>query len=354
MAFHDNRWTVDLRLLFSCVPVFVGRDRITRKPYMALLEIRNLTVTIDTDGRSMPVVENLSLSIQAGEILALVGESGSGKTVSALSIARLLPSPPVRYPSGQIMLDGRDVLLLRDGALRQVRGKLVSYVFQEPAASLNPVLRVGAQIRESLRLHRPDAATRTEVVRLLNMVGIPEPEQRRHDYAHQLSGGMQQRVMMAMAIASHPKLLVADEPTTALDVTVQAQILDLLRQLCESIGTSILLITHNLGIVGEVADRIAVIYAGQVVETGPARNVLRRPYHPYTRALLNAVPKPGADLDRLTAIPGTVPHPNHVPSGCRFHPRCQFAQHDCTQGRVPLLEAGPDRQVRCPYFQRLP
>lgn len=314
-----------------------------------LLEIKNLALDFHTDAGVVRAVDGFSLSIAAGETVCLVGESGSGKSVTALSIARLVPTPPARYAAGEILLDGRDVLQMPAAELRHIRGGKVSYIFQEPGASLNPVLRVGQQIIEVLRLHRPAAATDAEVVRLLKLVGIPAPEQRARDYPHQLSGGMQQRVMIAMAIAAEPKLLIADEPTTALDVTIQAQILDLLRDLKQRLGMSILLITHNLGIVGDLADRVAVMYAGQIVEQAPARELLRRPLHPYTQALMNSVPKLGENAARLTAIPGTVPHLGEFPSGCRFHPRCAKVQPDCPTTAPELLEMEPGRQVRCPY-----
>jgi len=311
---------------------------------MALLEIRNLQLEFGA-GRA---VDGVSLSLDAGKALCLVGESGSGKSVTALSIARLLPSPPVRYAGGEILLEGRDVLKMSLRELRGIRGGMVSYVFQEPGASLNPVFRVGRQIKESLKYHRPDAATDVEVIRLLKLVGIPAPEARLRNYPHELSGGMQQRVMIAMALASHPKLLVADEPTTALDVTIQAQIIELLGDLRQRLGMSILLITHNLGIVGDLADDVAVMYAGQIVETGPVEDVLRHPLHPYTKALINSVPKLGAAAERLTAIPGAVPMLGAFPSGCRFHPRCSEARAECA-AKAPALELRGRREVRCPF-----
>ncbi len=273
-----------------------------------LLEIRSLQLDFVSDGQALRAVDDVSLAIDSGETLCLVGESGCGKSVTALSIARLVPTPPARYPGGQILLNGQDVLRMSKAQLREIRGGVVSYVFQEPAASLNPVFRVGNQIKESLRLHRPEAATDDEVIRLLKLVGIPAPKSRRRDYPHQLSGGMQQRVVIAMALASWPKLLVADEPTTALDVTIQAQILELLRDLKRQLGMSMLLITHNLGIVGDIADRVAVMYAGQIVELAPATELLARPLHPYTQALMNSVPKLGGNASRLTVIPGQVPN----------------------------------------------
>ena len=232
---------------------------------------------------------------------------------------------------------------------------MVSYIFQDPSASLNPVFRVGNQIKESLKLHRPDKATDEEVIRLLKLVGIPAPESRIKDYPHQMSGGMQQRVMIAMALASEPKLLVADEPTTALDVTIQAQILDLLLDLKQRLGMSILLITHNLGIVGDIADRVAVMYAGQVVEMSPAQDLLKRPLHPYTKALMNSVPKLSGGEQRLKTIAGNVPTLGNFPSGCRFYPRCPSAQThpECAAAVPPLVEVEPQRWVRCLYPKEL-
>jgi peptide/nickel transport system ATP-binding protein len=264
-----------------------------------------------------------------------------------------VPSPPARYVGGQILLNGRDVLQMPKEELRGIRGGVVSYVFQDPGASLNPVFRIGNQIKESLKLHRPEKATDAEVVRLLKLVGISAPESRIKDYPHQMSGGMQQRVMIAMALASEPKLLVADEPTTALDVTIQAQILELLLDLKQRLGMSILLITHNLGIVGDMADRVAVMYAGQVVEMSPARELLKRPLHPYTKALMNSVPKLSANLQRLLAIPGNVPTLGNFPSGCRFYPRCPSAHPECATTMPQLTEVEPNRWVRCLYAKEL-
>ena len=316
---------------------------------MPLLEIRNLAIEFRDGNSHFRAVDDVSLTLDAGKTLCLVGESGSGKSLTALSIARLVPAPPARYAGGSILLNGRDVLAMSARELREIRGGVVSYVFQEPAASLNPVFRVGAQIMEMLKLHRPAAATDAEVARLLKLVGIPAPESRARDYPHQLSGGMQQRVMIAMALASEPKLLVADEPTTALDVTIQAQILELLRELQQRLGMAILLITHNLGIVGDMADRVAVMYAGQIVEEAPAAELLRRPLHPYTRALLRSVPKLGADAQRLTAIPGTVPRAGDVLTGCRFAPRCAMAKAECVANSQALFELVAARRVRCPF-----
>jgi oligopeptide/dipeptide ABC transporter ATP-binding protein len=315
-----------------------------------LLEIRNLKLEFGSREKPLRAVDDVSFSIRPGETVCVVGESGCGKSVTALSIARLVPSPPARYVGGQILLQGRDVLQMSSEELRQIRGGMVSYIFQEPGSSLNPVFRIGNQILEALKLHRPEVAAEAEVIRLLRLVGIPAAESRVRDYPHQLSGGMQQRVMIAMALASHPALLIADEPTTALDVTIQAQIIELLRNLKEQLGMSMLLITHNLGIVGDIADRVAVMYAGQIVELAPAAELLARPLHPYTQALLNSVPKLGANLQRLTAIPGSVPNLGAFPPGCRFHPRCPKARRDCPERPPELVEVQPKHWVRCFYW----
>lgn len=317
---------------------------------MPLLEIQNLQIDFGRSPKALRAVDGVSLSLDAGETLGLVGESGSGKSVTALSIARLLPSPPASYAGGRILLEGRDVLQMNSGELRSIRGGFVSYVFQEPAASLNPVFRIGHQIKEALKLHRPSAATDAEVVRLLKLVGIPAPEARIKSYPHEMSGGMQQRAMIAMALAPQPKLLVADEPTTALDVTIQAQIIELLERLRRHLGMAILLITHNLGIVGDIADRVAVMYAGQIVESAPARELLKRPLHPYARALMNSVPGMDTDTARLTAIQGAVPQLGAFPTGCRFHPRCPHVRPECSGKSPELKEVEPGRWVRCPFW----
>lgn len=320
---------------------------------MALLEINNLKLEFGTGENAVRVVDGVSFSIDAGETVCVVGESGCGKSVTALSIARLIPTPPANYVGGEILLKGRDVLKMSKKELREIRGGVVSYVFQEPSASLNPVFRVGRQIKESLRLHRPDAATDEEVIRLLQLVGIPAPESRLHNYPFEMSGGMQQRVMIAMALASHPQLLIADEPTTALDVTIQAQILDLLKDLKQRLKMSILLITHNLGIVGDIADKVVVMYAGQVVEMAPARELLQRPLHPYTRALMNSIPKLKGGPERLQAIAGNVPPPGDYPAGCRFFPRCPSAHPECEATLPALREVEPGRWVRSLYAGEL-
>ena len=318
---------------------------------MNLLEIKNLKLDFGAGAEALRAVDGVSLTIGASETVFLVGESGCGKTVTALSIARLVPTPPANYVGGEILLNGRDVLKMSNGELRSIRGGVVSYVFQEPGASLNPVFRIGNQIKESLKLHKPEKATKEEVIRLLKLVGIPAPESRIKSYPFEMSGGMQQRVMIAIALASEPKLLVADEPTTALDVTIQAQILELLHELKQRLGMAILLITHNLGIVGDMADRVAVMYAGQVVELAPARELLRHPLHPYTKALMNAVPKLAGGAERLSAIPGNVPRIGHFPPGCRFAPRCPIVKPECSDKIPELVEVEPGRFVRCPFWK---
>src|SRR5471030_2952312 len=318
---------------------------------MPLLEIKNLKLAFGAGAELLHAVDSVSFTLNEGETVCLVGESGCGKSVTALSIARLVPTPPAKYLVGEILLNGRDVLKMDNRELRSIRGGVVSYVFQEPSASLNPVFRIGNQIKESLKLHKPEKANDAEVIRLLKLVGIPAPESRIKNYPFEMSGGMQQRVMIAMALASEPKLLIADEPTTALDVTIQAQILDLLRDLKQRLGMAILLITHNLGIVGDMADRVAVMYAGQIVELAPAKELLRRPLHPYTKALMNSVPKLRGDADRLSAIPGNVPRIGNFPPGCRFAPRCPIAKPECSEKIPELLEVEPGRFVRCPFWK---
>jgi peptide/nickel transport system ATP-binding protein/oligopeptide transport system ATP-binding protein len=343
LSFHDaNDGGVVGNTRGACAPHF---------HLMQLLEIKNLKMDFGLGADALRAVDGVSLTIGTGETVCLVGESGCGKTVTALSIAQLVPAPPANYVNGEILLNGRDVLKMSNSELRSIRGGVVSYVFQEPGASLNPVFRIGNQIKESLKLHKPDKATNEEVIRLLKLVGIPAPESRIKNYPFEMSGGMQQRVMIAMALASEPKLLVADEPTTALDVTIQAQILELLHDLKQRLGMAILLITHNLGIVGDMADRVAVMYAGQIVELSPAKELLRRPLHPYTKALINSVPKLAGGASRLSAIPGSVPRIGNFPPGCRFAPRCPIAKPECSKAIPELVEVEAGRFVRCPFWK---
>ena len=318
-----------------------------------LLAVEDLRVVFDTEEGVIPAVDGVSFSIDHGETLALVGESGCGKSVTALSIARLVPEPPGRVAGGRILLAGQNILDLTPRQLQAIRGAKVAYVFQEPAAALNPVFRIGVQIGEAVQLHRRlrGGAVREEVLRLLQLVGIPAPAERIDDYPHQLSGGMQQRVVIAMALASQPSLLVADEPTTALDVTIQAQILELLQELQQRLGMAVLLISHNLGVVSDVADRLAVMYAGRIVEEGPVARILDAPAHPYTRGLLDSIPRLGQEADRLPAIGGTVPDPLALPAGCKFEPRCPIARADCRAAEPGLEPIGDERRVRCPYWK---
>ena len=314
-----------------------------------LLEISNLTLRLTTQRGWIQPLSNVNLAMDEGEILAVVGESGCGKSLTAMSVTRLIPSPPARYESGEILLQGRDILKMSPAELRKIRGGTVSYVFQEPTVCLNPVMRVGKQIEEMIQLHRPEVDSHDETLRFMKWVGIADPEMRIRCYPHEFSGGMQQRIMIAMALSSQPKLLVADEPTTALDVTIQAQILDLLRDTQQRLKMAILLITHNLAMISTFANRVVVMYAGQVVESAPATKILSAPLHPYTRALIESVPTLGRGTQRLLSIPGQVPNLDAMPSGCRFHPRCPIAKSECSQLEPLWAEAVPNHWVRCPY-----
>ena len=324
---------------------------------MKILEVKDLSIGfISGKNKVTQTVNDVSFQLNRGEILALVGESGCGKSISCMSLAKLLPSPPA-VVSGTIDLTKRDgsvvdVLKLSGKELRKIRGGEIAYIFQEPSVSLNPVFRIGDQIGEVLELHRPSIENREEeIISLLKKVGIPAPETRIKCYPHELSGGMQQRVMIAMALASNPSILIADEPTTALDVTIQAQILDLLKQLRDEQGMSIILVTHNLGIVAEMADRVCVMYAGRIAEIAPVRDLLDHPQHPYTKALLKAVPVLGGDKGRLSTISGTVPMPADFPAGCRFCDRCELFKTNgtaCCQDKVPpLRELTPGHFCAC-------
>ena len=323
---------------------------------MPLLEVKNLNISFLSDGKLLPAVSDVSFTVEPGEILALVGESGCGKSITCMSLAKLLPEAArilggeakLKTPSGEVV----DVMTLQGKALRKIRGGGIAYIFQEPSVSLNPVFRVGEQIAEALELHRPDVTDPwAEAIELLKKVGIPDPVNRVRLYPHEMSGGMQQRVMIAMAIASHPSLLIADEPTTALDVTIQAQILDLLLELRRTLGTSMILVTHNLGIVSETADRVAVMYAGRIVETGKVRDLIDTPAHPYTRALLAAVPVLGEKTGRLSTIPGSVPLPAEFPAGCRFSTRCERClRASAEQQRRCRDEVPPMRETSCGHF----
>jgi ABC-type dipeptide/oligopeptide/nickel transport system ATPase component len=268
-----------------------------------LIEIKNLVIHFETETGTVEAVKGINLSVAKGETLAIVGESGSGKSVTGHALTRLLPEPPARYVSGEILLEGQNVLKMKPSELRKIRGGKIAYVFQEPSTSLNPVFTIRSQIAEAIQLHRPEVKdVDGEIVKFLSMVGIVNPAQRMHDYPHQLSGGMQQRAMIAMALSCHPDLLVADEPTTALDVTIQAQIIDQMKELKRQLDMSIILITHNFGIISGIADRVAVMFRGRVVEEGPSEQILKDPQHPYTRALIECIPQLGQKRKRLTTI----------------------------------------------------
>lgn len=330
---------------------------------MPLLEVRDLTIEFLNGGKYTQAVSGVSFHLEEGELLALVGESGCGKSISCLSLARLLPCPPGKISKGQILLqcknDGGtvDVLQLKESELRKIRGREISYIFQEPGMSLNPVFRIGDQIAESLKLHRPEIADRkAEAIALLKHVGIPDAENRINRYPHELSGGMQQRVMIAMALASDPSILIADEPTTALDVTIQAQILDLIADLQKERKMSVILVTHNLGIVAQLADRVAVMYAGQIVETAPVEELLYYPAHPYTKSLIAAIPVLNSSDERLQTIRGMVPAPENFSNGCRFYDRCDYAaslpesdQLLCKERNPELKDTGNKHLCACHF-----
>jgi peptide/nickel transport system ATP-binding protein len=315
----------------------------------ALLDVRALKTFFQVEGGEFPAVDGISFSIDPGRTLGIVGESGCGKSVTALSIMGLVPRPPGRIAGGEILFDGVDLLRLSNAALRELRGNRISMIFQEPMTSLNPVLTVGEQIVEGILRHRSMSrdAAKELAIEMLRMVHISSPEQRFGDYPHRLSGGMRQRVMVAMALACKPKLLIADEPTTALDVTIQAQILDLMRTLREETGTAIILITHDLGVVAELADDVVVMYAGRIVERATVAALFAEPQHPYTVGLLGSIPRLDIEQDRLAAIEGQVPNPLAPVTGCRFHPRCPFVIERCRHEDPPLFDLGNGHESAC-------
>ncbi len=323
----------------------------------SILEVKNLSTYFFTRAGTIKAADDVSFSIKPGSTLALVGESGSGKSVTSLSIMRLV-QPPGKITAGEIIFDGRDLLKLDDREMRLLRGREIAMIFQDPMTSLNPVYTAGDQIAEAIQLHegvsRKQAWAKT--VEMMKRVKIPDAQRRAKDYPHQLSGGMRQRVMIAMALSCKPKLLIADEPTTALDVTIQAEILELLTTLKDDFSLSMLLITHDLGVVAETADRVAVMYAGRIVEEAPVRDIFRLPRHPYTEGLLGSVPRlteQGIKRHRLQTIEGTVPNLLHLPEGCKFAPRCAYVIDQCTAGEIPLLDTGDDRRARCIRFEEV-
>ncbi len=317
-----------------------------------ILEVQNLQTYFKTSNGIARAVDDVSFSVAPGETLGIVGESGCGKSVTSLSVMRLVPMPPGFHPGGRIVFDGRDLLKLPEREMRKLRGDDIAMIFQEPMTSLNPIFKVGAQIGESLRQHKglSKRDARLEAIKLLERVGIPDPAKRVDDYPHQMSGGMKQRVMIAMALACNPKLLIADEPTTALDVTIQAQILDLLRDLQEEMGMAIILITHDLGVVAEMSHRVCVMYAGRVVETADVHTLFDDPQHPYTLGLFKSLPDiDAAEQDRLATIRGMVPSATQFPSGCRFRNRCDYAADACAETMPELVPIGekPGRAAAC-------
>ncbi len=315
-----------------------------------LLKIEDLHTQFFTEEGVVNAVNGVNYEIMPGEILGLVGESGCGKTVSALSILRLIPNPPGKITSGKILFDGEDILKMNEEEIRHIRGNKIGMIFQEPMTSLNPVLTIGRQLTETLELHlkmNKQAATQ-RAIELLEMVGIPDAKLRIKDYPHQFSGGMRQRVMIAMALSCNPKLLLADEPTTALDVTIQAQILELLTRLTRELGTSVIIITHNLGVVARYADRVNVMYAGRIIESASAAELYPNPRHPYTLGLLRSVPRlDQAQKARLDPIEGMPPDLINLGAGCSFRPRCRFAVERCAEEVPPLTDVGPEHVAAC-------
>jgi oligopeptide/dipeptide ABC transporter ATP-binding protein len=326
-----------------------------------LLRVEDLSIWFHLRGQRVRAIDDISFTVGRGECVAIVGESGSGKSITALSVLRLVATPPAEVEAGAMLFEDTDLFALSESQMRKVRGRDISMIFQEPMTSLHPILRVGKQITETLALHTQltKDERRARAVELLRLVGIPDPEQRLGEYPHQLSGGMRQRVMIAIALACNPKLLIADEPTTALDVTIQAQILDLIRSLRQRLGMAILLITHDMGVVAENADRVLVMYAGRIVEAAAVGALFSRPLHPYTAGLMASIPRIGqprtgpAVRERLNEIPGLVPSLRERPQGCSFAPRCRYATDRCRREEPPLAEQRPGHRTACWEWERL-
>jgi len=316
---------------------------------MSLLELRGLTTTFQTAQGEISAIEDISFELNAGEILGIVGESGSGKSVTALTIMGLLPQPPARVAAGSVRFAGEELTTASSNRMEKIRGAGIAMVFQEPMTSLNPVFTIGEQIMETVRAHERMSASaqRERAIEMLDRVGIASATKRLNDYPHQFSGGQRQRVMIAMSLACRPKLLIADEPTTALDVTIQAQVLDLLMDLRDELGMAVMIITHNMGVIAEVADRVLVMYAGRIVEQSPAAGLFDAPQHPYTKGLLACVPTLQQDRHRLIAIPGSLPEPARRPPGCRFAPRWTYRIEACRTAIPPLVMEREDRAVAC-------
>jgi len=314
-----------------------------------ILKVNNLKTYFYTDEGIIPGVDGLDIEVNKGETLAIVGESGCGKSVTSLSILRLIPNPPGKIIEGEIIYKGKDILKLSEKEMRSIRGNEISMIFQEPMTSLNPVFTIGSQIMESLIIHQKmsKAEARERAIEMLKLVGIPVPETRIDSYPHQLSGGMRQRVMIAMALACNPQILIADEPTTALDVTIQAQILKLMCDIKAKTETSIILITHDLGVVAQIAENVMVMYAGKAVEYADVKSLFKDPRHPYTIGLLNSIPKINIEQEKLYSIEGNVPSPRNYPKGCRFSPRCNEAEKICFEKDPELIKINESRRVRC-------
>lgn len=314
-----------------------------------LLEVKNLKTYFYTSDGVVPAVDGVSFHVDKGETLGIVGESGCGKSVTSLSVMRLIPNPPGKIVAGEIIFDGADLLKKSEADMRKIRGNRISMIFQEPMTSLNPVYTVGDQIAEAIVLHQglKRREAMEKATEMLRLVGIPLPERRVREYPHQLSGGMRQRVMIAMALSCNPQMLIADEPTTALDVTIQAQILELMKRLKQELGMAIMLITHDLGVVAEMCQRVVVMYAGKIVEEADVVSIFRNPLHPYTEGLLKSIPSMDRAKGRLHVIEGVVPNPLHMPAGCRFHPRCPYTMDICRQKEPDLMPDGPGRTVAC-------
>ena len=314
-----------------------------------LLEVKNLETSFYTREGIVKAVDGIHFDICKGSTVGIVGESGCGKSVTSLSIMRLLPSPPAKITNGQILLEGRDLLTRTEAEMRDIRGNSISMIFQEPMTSLNPVMSIGSQITETILLHNRISKTEAKrrAIDALGLVGIPSPERRIHEYPHQMSGGMRQRAMIAMALSCEPKLLIADEPTTALDVTIQAQILTLMENLQQKLNMAIMLITHDLAVVAEVVSRVYVMYAGKIVESADTSAIFNSPRHPYTLGLMGSIPRLDEDKERLQIIRGWVPDPLNMPAGCRFFPRCDSAFEPCSKSEPELIEVEPGHWARC-------
>jgi oligopeptide transport system ATP-binding protein len=314
-----------------------------------VLRVRNLDTRFFTDDGVVHAVDGVSFDLMPGETLGIVGESGCGKSMTALSLLRLIPEPG-RVTGGEVLFKGRDILQMTEDEVREIRGKDIAMIFQDPQSSLNPVLRIGFQVQEAMLAHNTadKRSAKRKAIDLLKQVRIPAAESRVNDYPHQLSGGMRQRAMVAMSLANSPSLLIADEPTTALDVTVQAQILELIRDLNQELNTAVIMITHNLGVVAGLCSRILVMYAGRIVEEGPTKQIFKNPQHPYTWSLLRSLPRVDADRrERLRSIEGLPPDLIAPPSGCRFHPRCPFREERCYRDDPQLVQVGPDQRAAC-------